>query len=561
MRRLMLAVLFLLLALSAVHAQDEPQPELEILKLGIIHTNDTHGHLEPFKNWDTGEDNWGGVAKRRVAIQRARADTDYYWLVLDAGDVFQGTPISNLLTGFLDLECMNQMGYDAMCLGNHEFDFGYELLRGRFNDVNFDMLCANVIDRERGVPVAKPYTILRRGDYRIGIIGLTTETLLNETHPSAQKSVVAYPAQAVASSLAKYLRSAGCDIVIALAHEGINRDRAMAQAVPELDVIVGGHTHTVLTEPEVYGNVVVTQDGEWGKTLGVLKLTFIRPVGDPDARFELAEASEEFVPLGPDAPEDDGLVAFIADYQRRFEAEMGKFVCVSGQDFPDAEVRLAECALADLICDAMLGQVDADCALFNGGNFRAPLYAGDVNFGDLYAVLPYDNFMMNVPLTGVELRDVLSYAGQQYGDGGFPQVGGMSVVYVDMQLAGCFIGENAPTEFQITWHGDTPVAIPMDDYAQVILGETGEMTYTVSPDAPWHVLDDTREYRLLTNDFLATGGDGFPLHEDPYGAGYTGLEQRATFALWASQQRELTKETDGRVQFIWENLENPGLRD
>ncbi|GEM_PF-1171813 len=560
MRKLLLTVAVLLIALlSTGYAQE--QPDLEVLRLGIIHTNDTHGHLEPFRNWDTGEDGWGGVAKRRVAIQRARADTDYYWVVLDAGDVFQGTPISNLLTGFLDLECMNQMGYDAMCLGNHEFDFGYELLRGRFSDVNFDIVCANVIDRERGTPVARPYTILRRGDYRIGVIGLTTETLLGETHPSARKSVVVHATLPVARSLAQYLRSTGCDIVIALAHQGINRDRNLAVNVPELDVIVGGHTHTVMAEPERYGNVVVTQDGEWGKTLGVLKLTFTRPADDPDARFELADVTEEFVPLGPDAPEDDGLVAFIADYQRRFEAEMGKFVCVSGQDFPDDDVRLAENALADLICDAMYGAVETDAVMFNGGNFRAPLFAGDVTFGDLYSVLPYDNFMMNVPLTGTRLREVLAYAGSQYGDGGFPQVAGMSVVYVDMQLAGCFIGEQPPTEFEITWHGEEPVAIPRDDYAQVVLGETGDMTFTVSPDAPWHPLDDAREYRLLTNDFLATGGDGFPMNEDPYGPGYTGLEQRATFALWASQQRELTKETDGRVQFFWVNMENPGLAD
>src|SRR5690606_10875448 len=126
---------------------------------------------------------WGGMARRRVAIQSLRADTDYYWLLLDAGDVFQGTPVSNMLTGFLDLECMNQMGYDAMTLGNHEFDFGYELIRGRMQDANFPILCSNVIDRERGTSVARPYVVLRRGEYRIGIIGATTETLLGETHP------------------------------------------------------------------------------------------------------------------------------------------------------------------------------------------------------------------------------------------------------------------------------------------------------------------------------------------------------------------------------------------
>jgi hypothetical protein len=249
MRGLTLTLMLLLMLVTASYAQE--QPEVEVLKLGIIHTNDTHGHLLPYRA--NSEDGWSGVARRRVAIQRARADTDYYWLVLDAGDVFQGTPISNLLTGFLDFECMNQMGYDAMSLGNHEFDFGYELLRGRITDANFHVLSANIIDRERGQPVAEPYCILRRGDYRIGIIGLTTETLLTETHPSIGKSVGARPATPVCKSLAGYLRSIGCDVVIALAHQGYNRDMNMAGAVPELDVIVGGHTHTFLDEPDVSG--------------------------------------------------------------------------------------------------------------------------------------------------------------------------------------------------------------------------------------------------------------------------------------------------------------------
>jgi 2',3'-cyclic-nucleotide 2'-phosphodiesterase (5'-nucleotidase family) len=515
----LLAALLLMLVTGG-YAQD--QPDVEVLKLGIIHTNDTHGHLLPYRA--NGEDDWDGVARRRVAIQRARADTSYYWLVLDAGDVFQGTPLSNLLTGFLDIECMNQMGYDAMCLGNHEFDFGYDLLRGRISDANFHVLCANVIDRERGTPVAEPYTIIRRGDYRIGIIGLTTETLLSETHPSNAKSVSALPATPVCSSMAKYLRAIGCDIVIALGHQGYNRDMAMAAEVPELDVVVGGHTHTFLDEPMLVGDVVVTQNGQWSENLGILKLTFERPVGDPAARFELVSLENEYKPMAGVEPKDDGMEAFIADYQRRFDAEMGKVVCEAAHDFPVEDIRLAENALADVICDAMRGATDSDCVLFNGGNFRAPLFEGPVTFGDLYSVLPYDNFMMRVPVSGEKLIQCLEYAGLQYGDGGFPQVSGLMLHYEDMLL----------TE------------------ALIAAGED---------DADWVPIDPEAEYLMLVTDFLAIGGDGFPLNEDPYGPGYTGLEQRATFALWASQQRVLEGATDGRVVFDWVNMTNPGLAD
>lgn len=503
----------LLVAPSWVLAQDD----LEVLNLGIIHTNDHHGHLLPFRA--NSENGWGGVARRRVAIQRVRADTNYYWLVLDAGDVFQGTPISNMLTGFLDLECMNQMGYDAMCLGNHEFDFGYDLLRGRMSDVNFPMLSANVIDRERGRPVAEPYRIIRRGDYRIGVIGLTTETLLSETHPTIAQSVMAHAAMPVARSLARYLRSIGCDVIIALAHQGYPRDLAMAEAVPELDAIIGGHSHTFLDEPALVGDVVVTQAGKWGEQLGVLRLTFTRPTGDPGARFALTGIGNEYQPMLPALGEDDGMRAFIGDYQQRFSAEMDVVVCTALHDLPDADIRLAESALANLVCDAMCTVTDSDVTLFNAGNFRAPLHAGPVTFGDLYGVLPYDNFMMRVPVTGAKLREVLAFAGTQYGDGGFPQVSGMRLRYVDMELVEVLIGESQ---------------VP---------------------------LTDDMELTMLTNDFLAVGGDGFPLSEDPYGVSYLGLEQRASFAKWASQQHEISKETDGRVVFEWVGMENPGLRD
>jgi 5'-nucleotidase len=491
----------------------------EELKLGILHTNDTHGHLLPFKAH--GEAGWGGVAKRRVAMQRARADTDYYWLTLDAGDVMQGTPLSNLLTGFLDFECMNQMGYEAMCLGNHEFDFGYELIRGRMTDANFPMLCCNVVDKERGNPIGQPYVILRRGEYRIGIIGVTTETLLGETIPKLKDSVRVYPATPVVKQLAGYLRSIGCDIVIALSHQGYNRDLSMAAAVPELDLVVGGHSHTFLEAPAEVpadnptGYVVVTQNGQWGENLGILKLSFVR--GSAAERFRLSGLHNEYKPMAPGEAEDDGLKAFIADYNTRFEAEMNKVVCQSLQDFPVSEVRTAENALANMVADALRAQVGADVALFNGGNFRAGLDSGPVTFGELYEVMPYDNFLMKVTLSGQQLWDALAQGGSQYGDGGFPQVSGMRLRYRDGQLVELTVGGAA--------------------------------------------LDPLRPYSLLITDFVGAGGDGYPFSEEPYGPSQTGLEQRASFALWASQRKELSYHTDGRVVFEWSSGAAPTAGD
>jgi 2',3'-cyclic-nucleotide 2'-phosphodiesterase (5'-nucleotidase family) len=490
----------------------------EELKLGIVHVNDTHGHLQPFRVH--GEDGWGGFARLRVAIQRQRSDTGYYWLTLHAGDAFQGTPLSNLLTGFLDIECMNQMGFDAMCLGNHEFDFGYALIRGRLADANFHVLSANIIDRERGGPVAEPYAILRRGDYRIGIIGVTTETLASETHPKVQESITAFPAIPVARELAGFLRSVGCDVVIALTHEGYNRDLELARQVPDIDAVVGGHSHTfldaaVVVDSEGGRRVVVTQDGCFAQNLGVLKLTFDRT--GPTEHFTLTNEESQFVPLKPGDPQDDGITAFINDYAGKLDKEMSKVVCAAGMDFPVDEVRLKENPLADMVADALREVTKADVAIFNGGNFRSGLSAGPVTFGELYQVLPYDNFLMKVKVSGAKLREILNYAATRYGAGGFPQVSGMRLHYVD-----------------------------------------GVLTEVTVAGAP---LDDAAEYTLLVTDFVASGGDGYPLKEDPYGASFTGLEQRSSFALWASQQGTINGATDGRVVFDWVAKPNPGLQD
>lgn len=502
--------LLFVLALCGTAAAEE-------LQLGVISSNDSHGHILPYRH--NGEEGWGGMARRRVAIQTARADTDYYWMVLDAGDVLQGTPISNLLTGFLDIECMNQMGYDAMALGNHEFDFGYDLIRGRMPDANFPMLSCNVIDRERGVSVSEPYHIFRRGNYRIGVIGLTTETLLGETDPRVKDFVEVYDPVPIVRSLAQYMRSIGVDIVIAVGHQGYGRDLEMAAAIPELDVIVGGHTHTKLDEPARVGDVIITQSWEWGKQIGVLKLNFERD--DESERFHLADYANEYVPMSPDKPEDDGMKAFIGDYDARFSKEMSAVVCKSLQDFPTDNIRREENALADMIADAMRLSTDSDVAFFNGGNFRAGLSAGPVTFGDLYGVLPYDNFLMKVPMSGERLLSILQYAGLQYGDGGFPQVSGLRLKYVDKTLASALILRDG-------------------DYVEI---------------------DPAAEYTFLTTDFLAIGGDGFPMDEDPYGPGYTGKEQRSAFAQWASQARELSYETDGRVIFEWVTVADPGIAD
>jgi 2',3'-cyclic-nucleotide 2'-phosphodiesterase (5'-nucleotidase family) len=373
LRRLAAFGIALWLALSGAAMAEE-------LKLGILHVNDTHGHLLPFHRLR--EDGWGGFARLSLALERQRADTGYYWLTLHAGDAFQaapltaqlskyldatrmnavglgalwGAPLSNTLAGSVDLECMNAMGFDAMCLGNHEFDFGYELLRERLAGAKFPILSANVLDRETGAPLALPYVILHRGSYGIGVIGLTTESLVAETSPQIAQRVLVNRALPAAEKLAQYLRGAGCSVVIVLSHEGIEQDLELARQISDVDVVVGGHSHTFLAQPLLVTSadgrpVIVTQDGCYGQNLGVLKLTFTR--ADPAERFCLAQHTAQFVALKPSEPEDARIEALLDGFERSFRAEAAQAVIAAVQDPPAGAAQLKAATLASLVGNAL----------------------------------------------------------------------------------------------------------------------------------------------------------------------------------------------------------------
>jgi 2',3'-cyclic-nucleotide 2'-phosphodiesterase (5'-nucleotidase family) len=165
-----LPLLLVLLVVLPVSAAAQDQPDAEVLRLGIIHTNDIHGHLLPFPV--DGEEGWGGAARLASAIANARADEDYEWLVLDAGDACPGTPLSDEQRWLPVLDCLNRIGYDAMCLGNGEFSWGYAQARDYLTAARFPLLCANIAVDECGAPPFPPYAVYQRGPYRIGVIGL-----------------------------------------------------------------------------------------------------------------------------------------------------------------------------------------------------------------------------------------------------------------------------------------------------------------------------------------------------------------------------------------------------
>ncbi len=441
----------------------------------ILHFNDLHGHLEPFERDGASV---GGMARIAAAVKEVEDwndDHDVVTLLLNAGDVLQGTAMSTMFRGEPDFMCLNMIGTDAMCLGNHEFDFGQKVLVDRIKQAVFPVLSANVMKRESGEPLAPPYYIIDpNGPQPIIVFGLTTaDTPVTTARANVAGLEFLDPietARQVVNGLQVRSDLSPRHFIIALTHLGFEADLELAKAVPEIDVIVGGHSHTVVERPVQVGKTLVVQAGEHGVYLGQLDLYieggdavkhrgFLRPINDK---------------IAPD-PDIDKLVAH---YAQQVEEQLGEVIATAAVPLEGEREasRSRETNLGNLLCDIVREYAQTDIALLNGGGIRAPINQGPVTAQDVLTVLPFGNDLIKVALTGAQVQQALERsAALPAGDGGFMQVSGV--------------------RFRI---------------------EAGK---AVDIEVGGQALDPAGEYTVVTTDFLYTGGDGYVTFEagkDPY---------------------------------------------
>ncbi|MBI5440251.1 MAG: 5'-nucleotidase C-terminal domain-containing protein [Deltaproteobacteria bacterium] len=451
MRRLGAALLWVALLLRAPAAFGEP------VLVRLLHVNDFHGFAEPEFDRRSGK-LLGGLAHLAARVRALRSEGPS--LLLAAGDMIQGNSWSDLTRGASVIDAMNALAFDAMVLGNHEFDFGPAVLKARIEEARFPVLAANV----DGVPGVKPYALLSAGGVRIAVIGVLTERTRIETHPDNVKGVDFFrPAGAVRRVL-EALRGKA-DVFVVLSHLGHGPDLKLAQDVAGIDVILGGHTHTRLDEPVRVGRTLICQAWEHGKVLGVVDLTV------DSGKLLRAEGRLEEIRPTPEGG-DPELRELVQRHVRAAEATLGETLAVAGEDLDAEAGRRRETALGDLVADAVRRSARADIALVNGGGIRASLRKGPLRLKDLYDALPFENYVVTLELTGSEVKKALEHgvSGVAEGEGRFPQVSGL----------------------RFTW---SPSAPKGKRVRQVYVGESR--------------LEPERRYRVATNDFLAAGGDGY----------------------------------------------------
>ncbi|MCB9253483.1 MAG: 5'-nucleotidase C-terminal domain-containing protein [Bdellovibrionaceae bacterium] len=417
----------------------------------FLHTNDTHGHAWPHKDRD-GVLRGGFAAQNQVvdAVWREVDTAGGVTFVLSAGDINTGVPESDLLDSEPDIMAMNRIGYDAMVLGNHEFDKGVEKIRKQQGWAKFPFLSANVLTKD-GNYLTRPYVIIDRG-IKVGILGLTTGDLKVLVSPEFTKGLVVEDPITAAKKHIPQMKAEGADLIVALTHIGLIDkkanslfdkfidDRKLAEAVPEIQLIVGGHTDVLLEKGLKVGNTLIAQAGSHGDHLGRVDLLFDTSSG------RLVNATATVLPVLPDKGEEKELAKLMNEYKERGSATLEETVATatSKLDGERQNVRNGETNLGNLLTDALRETTGTEIAIYNGGGIRDSIEAGKIKVRDVYQVLPFSNTVVTATITGKQLKTALeSGLKNRHLTGSFLQVSGISFEAVGDRVTDLKIGGKA----------------------------------------------------------------------------------------------------------------------
>ena len=456
--------------------------------LTILHTNDNHGRF-----WHNRSGEYG-MAARATLIQSIRdevAGTGGHTLLLSGGDINTGVPESDLQDAEPDFKGMNYMAYDAMALGNHEFDNPLSVLRQQHDWARFPFLSANIINQDTGMPLFKSHEIFDLDGLKVAVVGFTTQDTVRIGNPEFLQGLEIQSPIAVATKIVPAI-AANSDLVVAVTHMGHYRfgenggnapgDVALAKAVDGLDVIVGGHSQTATFSPDVQNDTLIVQAKEWGKYVGRLDLQLrngeisvinyqLIPVNLK--KKVLIDGEKVSVYIDQEIVADETLKAMLEPYQNQGQEQLMQVIGHADAVFIGAreQVRTNETNLGNLIALAQMERVQADLGIMNSGGIRDDMPAGDITYKDVLKVQPFSNTVAYVDLTGAELMPYLQVAAnKEAGSGAFAQFAGTT----------------------ITMNGNS----------------------IESATVAGKLVEASKTYRLAINAYMASGGDGYPRLSD-----------------------------------------------
>lgn len=442
--------------------------EAESGKLTIIHVNDVHGQVE-------GDDKEIiGYKKLKTIVDEQMAENPNV-LLLNAGDTLHGTTLATLSSGESIVKLMNKMGFDAMTPGNHEFNYGYDRLVELAEMAEFSFLGANILKEADDTSDFEPYIIKEFEGFKVGIFGISTQETKVKSHPNNTIGIKFEDPIATSKRMVEELKDQ-VDIIVGLFHIGIDEESEItsidiAEKVEGIDIIVDGHSHSTLPEGRLVGDTLIVQAHEWTKNIGIVEINI------KDGNIVSKEAKLLTYEDTADVELDQEIVAeiekILAENDKILKEVVGRAVVplVGEREI----VRTGESNLGNLITDIMLEVSGADVAITNGGGIRASIAEGEITLEDILTTFPFTNYPVVIEVSGQTIVDALNFGIDAYPEpaGKFPHISGMT--------------------FKIDTSGEANRAVDV-----MVNGEP---------------IDLEANYKLVTNDFMAVGGDGYNMFE------------------------------------------------
>ncbi|NTV89331.1 MAG: LysM peptidoglycan-binding domain-containing protein [Clostridiales bacterium] len=496
MRRILSLVLVFILVFSmAAFAEDTSITAASAKTITIIHTNDVHSRVAE-------DDNSIGYAKVAGLADEILAKSGIKPIIADVGDALHGQTIATLERGASIVNIMNKVGYEVMTPGNHDFNYGQDRLLELAAMASFKIISSN-IEKADGTMFLDGYTIVERDGLKIAFFGLSTPETAYKTNPKNITGLSFTDPVAAAGKMVATLKDKA-DVIICLSHLGLDEasditSRLVAEKVAGIDLIIDGHSHTVLAEPLKIKDTVIVQTGEYLKNIGVVKLEFSadNKITGITASLTTKEQSAEIKP-------NEAVAAIISGYAESQKPILSEVLLKTEIDLDGerADVRTGPTNLSGLITKAMLDVTGADMAITNGGGIRASIKAGDVTRGDIITVLPFGNYIVTKKMKGSDIKAALENGLAKYPDanGAFPQVANVEYLFDGKKPAG-------------------------ERVTQVWIKGVK--------------LDAAKEYIVATNDFMAAGGDGYKFSELPLVNEYQALDEAVV--AYVTKHPELIK--------------------
>lgn len=497
----------------------------------IFSTTDLHGNIYPI-DYNTNQPDARGLARVATVVKQARKEKPDL-LLLDSGDTIQGTPLTYYHAKIDNkppdpmMTVMSAMGYDAMAVGNHEYEFGWDVLNKARAEARFPWLSANTYKKGTDQTYFEPFTIKQVGAVRIGILGLTTPGMpsLDDPERYYSKIEVREPVSEARKWVAVLRQKEHVDLVIIAMHMGLEADLrtgeknpgqmpnenaalAIAQQVAGVDVILMGHTHREV--PALYINgVLLAQAEKWGRFVARVDLYLEKP----DGRWKVAAKSARTIPVGDQVEADPEIIRIADPYHRATQAWLGRVIGESAVEMRAGEERFRDTAILDLVQRVQLEAGHADVSMSMSLNPKARIPKGPVTIRDIIGLYEYEAVPIVIEVTGKQLKEALEHSARHFGE------------YKPNTPLTQLIDERFPA-----YTYDVAEGISYElDISRSIGDRIQNVRFRGKPVEP------TRKLRLATITFRVNGGAGYTMFKDAHVISRSSKELREMIIEWVKR--------------------------